>query len=203
MDLSEEPVQETVPTVPPSPPRGLRALLSSRRAGEIVLLVGVWVLFYFFVIRGMSFFLVPSRSMEPTLLIGDQLVTLTEKDYARGDVVVLHDPEEKGSHIVKRIVGLGGDHVGAGGGALFLNGGYVSEPYIAEPMKYAIEPEVVVPEGHIFFLGDNRNDSDDSHIKGATIPVGEVVGKVHLIYYPFSRAGWMRPHPIVPVKDET
>ncbi len=194
--------------VPPSPapvaePSHLRRLFFGRRAGELIVLVAVWVLFYLFVVRGMSFFLVPSRSMEPNLLVGDQLVTLSQRTYERGDIVVLHDPKEKGAHIVKRIVGLAGDHVGVGGGALFINGGYVSEPYIAEPMKYAIVPEVVVPEGHIFFLGDNRNDSDDSHIDGTTVPVSEIVGKVRCIYYPYSRTGWVRSHPVIPVRDET
>lgn len=203
MELSEEPLQESIPPAPSSPRRALHTFLFSHRVGQLFLLVGVWVLFYLFVIRGMSFYLVPSRSMEPILRVGDQLAALTEKDYVRGDIVVLHDPKEKGSHIVKRIVAVGGDRVTVGGGALFLNDDYVSEPYIAEPMKYAVVQEMVVPEGHFFFLGDNRNDSDDSHVDGTAIPSSEVAGKVYFIYYPFSRAGWVRSYPLAPVRDET
>lgn len=203
MEPTEEPLQESMPPAPSSPRRALHTFLFSHRVGQLVLLVSVWGLFYLFVFRGMSFYLVPSRSMEPTLRVGDQLVALTEKDYGRGDIVILHDPKERGSHIVKRIVAVDGDRVTVGGGALFLNDDYVSEPYIAEPMKYAIVSEVVVPDGHVFYLGDNRNDSDDSHVDGTTIPSSEVAGKVCFIYYPFSRAGWVRSYPLIPVRDET
>lgn len=180
---------------------GFLALMKSKRVGECSLLAVCLVLLYLFWIREMRFFLVPSASMEPTLLVGDQLVTLSGKEYRRGDIVVLEDPEEAGGQLVKRIAGLGGERVHVQGGALRINGEYVSEPYIAEPMRYEMEGEVTVPEGHFFVLGDNRNNSDDSHTRGATIPASDVIGKVRFIYYPYARFGPVRGYPAFPLAE--
>lgn len=152
--------------------------------------------FYFFVVRGAQFFLVPSRSMEPALAPGDRIVTLRQAAYRKGDIVVVPDPAERGSYLVKRIVGLGGDAIGVRNGALFLDGAYASEPYLPEPMLYALDPPALVPADHAYLLGDNRNNSDDSHDKGMTWPTGEVVGRVVWRYYPFARWGGIPAFPL-------
>jgi signal peptidase I len=173
--------------------RGLRLIFG--HAGGAAALIFLAILFlYLFGYRGMRFFLVPSGSMEPTLLREDYIVTLKEPVYQRGDVVVLHDPEGEGDYIVKRVVGLGGDVIRVFGGALYVNGEYVSEPYVLEPADYDLKP-VRVAEGHAFFLGDSRNNSDDSHLwKEQSQPLGAIVGKVRFIYFPYARFGPFREH---------
>lgn len=150
---------------------------------------------YFFGVRGLRFFLVPSTSMEPTLRPSDYLITMKENTYRRGDICVIKDPKESGSYVVKRIVGLPGDTIAIAGGALFLNGKYASEPYIKEPMEAALSP-VTVPEGQYFVLGDNRNDSEDSLSWRRGIPHEDIVGKVRWIYSPLSRFGPVQSYPL-------
>lgn len=158
-----------------------------RNVGYTILLIVCLVLLYLLVGRSMRFFLVPSSSMEPTLLPSDYLLTLSESQYQRGDIVVFDDPVEKGSHLVKRIVGLPGDVISIFDGALFLNGEYASEPYTKDTMEYVVE-DYTVPENKIFVLGDNRNDSDDSHMwPERSVDLAAVVGRVRLVYLPFDR----------------
>lgn len=156
------------------------------------------ILIYLFAVRGMRFFLVPSGSMEPTLVPGDYLVTLNVDQYNRGDIVVLRDPVEEGAYIVKRIVGLAGDTVAVEGGALVLNGKYASEPYVPEFMNRDLPP-VTVPEGGVFVMGDNRNHSEDSrewHDSHGSLPVSSIIGQVRLRYLPLDRASTIHGFPL-------
>jgi len=162
------------------------------RGGQVAILILALCGVYLFAYRGMRFFLVPSASMVPTLLETDQVVTLKEKAYSPGDVVVLRDPAEAGAYLVKRIVATGGDVVTVAGGALYVNGAYVSEPYVLEPPDYEFGPTRVA-EGEVFVLGDNRNDSEDSHLwEDPDRNVRDIVGKVRYIYFPYHRAGAFR-----------
>lgn len=162
----------------------------------IPLLLLLLPLAYLFVVRQMRFFEVPSRSMEPTLQVGDRLLTLHQREYRRGDIVVLWDAEAS-EYIVKRIVGLPGDTVHVEGGALWLNGRFASEPYLPEPMAFEFKAPVAVPEGQVFVMGDNRNWSQDSGTTGHTLPLSSIVGKVEALYFPFPRLGWCRSYPLV------
>jgi signal peptidase I len=149
--------------------------------------------------------------MEPTLYGGDYLLTLNAKEYRRGDVVVLEDPMSEGGNLVKRIIGVGGDTITIQAGALFINGKYASEPYIKAPMIYEVFPPVRVPEGRVFVLGDNRNDSEDSsywvNVKddpevppelqaNPTVSVDDIIGRVRYIYLPWSRRGPVTAFPL-------
>ena len=165
-----------------------KTVLGPKGAQVFIILISI-PLIYLFGLRGMRFFMVPSASMDPTLLRGDYIVTLSEGEYHRGDIVVLDDPEEEGSYIVKRIVGLGGDSVAVAGGSLFINELSIKEPYILEPPLYFMPP-VTVPPDSILVLGDNRNNSDDSHVwLEKAQPISKIVGRVRFIYYPYARAG--------------
>jgi signal peptidase I len=176
--------------------RFMKAVLG-RTGGEVLLLVLSLLGLYFFAYRRGQFFRVPSGSMEPTLRIGDQIVTMKESAYGRGDIVVLADPEDAKSYIVKRIAAVGGDTVFITGGALYVNGEYVSEPYAPDPANYLMKP-YTVPEGRVFLLGDNRNNSDDSHLwEDKARPLSDITGKVRFIYYPYDRAGVVRGYPPV------
>ena len=160
-----------------------------------ILLFFLLILVFFFWGRGMRFFLVPSKSMDPTLLSRDYLITLRDKEYHRGDIIVLKDPMEKGAYLVKRIVAMGGDAVAVQGGALLLNGVYASEPYIREPMAFELGT-ITVPSGEVFVMGDNRNHSDDSATWKKAVPADTIIGRVRYIYHPFNRMGPVESFPL-------
>ena len=174
-----------------------REISRGRYIYYLVILICASILLYLFVMRDMRFFLVPTPSMEPTFQPRDYIMTLNDNTYERGDLVVLEDPLEMDAYVVKRIVGVGGDTVSVTWGALFLNDSYVSEPYIREPfIEYHLAPHEV-PEGHVFVLGDNRNESDDSsNWPQHSVSEDSIVGKVRLIYLPFGRQQWVRGYPL-------
>ena len=160
---------------------------------------------YFYLFLGVRFFRVPSVSMVPTLEIADYLVTVPDTAYEPGDIVVLHDPDVDGQYLVKRIVAIENSVVRAQGGGLFVNGRYVSEPYLYEPMRYDMA-EYTVPPDSVFVLGDNRNQSEDSHNwdrdpdkpnapgKPRALPRDQVIGRVVAIYLPFDRIQRIRSY---------
>ncbi|HUW61703.1 MAG TPA: signal peptidase I [Candidatus Bathyarchaeia archaeon] len=167
----------------------VRTVFFGRESGYIAFILLSVPVIYLFGFRHMSFFRVPSASMEPTLMAGDHLITLTADQYQRGEVVVTEDPEEEGAFIVKRIVAVSGDTVAVEGGALYVNGHYVSEPYVKTPPQYLMPP-FKLPDGNVFLLGDNRNNSEDAHAwPDKAQPVDNIIGKVRFIYYPYERAG--------------
>lgn len=196
--------------MPPRPPSKTRRtcmrflrLVFGKKSGEVATLLLVVVLAYLFPYRGARFFRVPSASMEPTLLPMDNLITLKERSYTRGDIVVLKDPEERGAFVVKRVVAAAGDTVAVSGGALYVNGEYVSEPYIKDPAMYAMRPASVGP-GEVLLLGDNRNNSQDSHLWEPQCQTSKaIVGRVRFIYFPYPRFGTVKSHaPVsVPIKE--
>lgn len=126
---------------------------------------------------------VPTGSMIPTIQINDRLVV--EKLWWRtglkfGDIVVFNAPESEGAdkRFVKRLIGLPGDIIEIKDSALYRNNEIVSENYINEAMRYDYGP-IKVPEDHYFFLGDNRNNSNDSHQwPSPFIAYDELIGKV-------------------------
>ena len=189
---------ETKHTAEPQQPEGtgtwrkvVRAVLG-HKAGYVGIIVFSLAGIYLFGYRDMAFFLVPSSSMEPTLLRMDHLVTLDETIYHRGDIVVLYDPEEPGGYIVKRIVAVGGDTAAVFGKRLYLNSVRMAEPYIREPPEYTLPP-THVPAGHVLLLGDNRNNSEDGHLWPCkTVSTADLIGKVRFIYYPYHRMGRIR-----------
>jgi signal peptidase I len=182
--------------------------LVGKRAGYIAIALLAVACGYAFGVRGVRFFMVPSSSMEPTLLPNDMLVTVREPAYHRGDIVVLrHD----GEYLVKRITGLPGDAVGVLDGGLLINGKYASEPYLREPMRYNITEPIRVPAGRFVFMGDNRNISDDSSVNhGAPGGPGQydlgwmkdIVGRVVFLYYPYSRWGAVPSYPLANIAGE-
>lgn len=132
-------------------------------------------------------------SMRPTLDDGE-FVLVSKLSYRfgaaeRGDVVVFHYPLNPKQELIKRVIGLPGDHVAIKEGGVWVNGQKLNEPYIAAPPLYS--GEWFVPENNLFVLGDNRNDSSDSHSWGY-LPFENVVGKAVLIYWPPSVWGAIR-----------
>jgi signal peptidase I len=178
-----------------------RLTRAQHRAYISIILCSI-VLMYLGFGRGIRFFLVPSVSMEPTLRTSDYIVTLKDRQYRRGDIVVLTDPKDNDAYLVKRIVGVAGDTVEIDpGGALLINGKYASEPYIKEPMEFRF-PSMKVEAGHVFVMGDNRNDSEDSVTWEETVPVARLIGRVRFIYSPVGRMGPVRSYPLTNLAGE-
>lgn len=101
----------------------------------------------------------------------------------RGDVVVFEPPRRPGEDYVKRIIGLPGEKVQVTKGQVFINDQPLAEPFEPIPGSYSMQNPVIVPEGQIFVLGDNRNNSNDSHNWGS-LPVENIVGRAWLSYWP-------------------
>jgi signal peptidase I len=172
--------------------------------------------------------LIPSESMERTLLVGDFLL-FNKQVYApagplgkwimpyrpveRGDIVVFHHLRPK--LLVKRVVGVPGDHLRIQDGKVLINGAYLNEPYAVFepappndfrdnfPARIYTDPEVdpdwwrqmqslthdgelVVPAGEYFVLGDNRNHSDDSRYWGL-VPQQAIEARPLVIYFSVRR----------------
>jgi len=128
---------------------------------------------------------VDGSSMVPTLSNG-QFVMVNRLVYkfgdpAHGDVVVFHYPRDPEQEYIKRIIGLPGDTVTINNGHVYVNGQQLDEPYIAATTRTTGEWQV--PGDHIFVLGDNRNNSQDSRSFGF-VSMENVIGKAIFIYWP-------------------
>lgn len=124
-------------------------------------------------------------SMLPTLQDGE-FILVNRLAYRfgtpqRGDIIVFHYPPDPKQDLIKRVIGLPGDTVSIQNGVVRVNNELLNEPYVAQPPRYT--GNWVVPAGHLFVLGDNRNDSSDSHSWGM-LPFENIVGKAVLIYWP-------------------
>lgn len=105
----------------------------------------------------------------------------------RGDVIVFEPPNRPGEDYVKRIIGLPGETVEIRRGQVFINGEPLAEPFQPRTGSYTMPPRVV-PEGQVFVLGDNRNNSNDSHNWGP-LPIENIVGRAWLSYWPPDQWG--------------
>ncbi len=136
-------------------------------------------------------------SMQPSYYEGD-LIIVNKLIYhfnnpQRGDVIVLYAPgsdarplfdlffTQHTTQFIKRVIGLPGDRVEVMNQQVFVNGIAQNEPYIKEPPAYYF-PEKTIPAGEYFVLGDNRNNSNDSHT-GWLVPSQDIIGKVWFRYW--------------------
>ena len=124
-------------------------------------------------------------SMNPTLQNGEYILVnkLAYKtgQPTRGDIIVFRLPGDESQDLIKRVIGLPGDTIHVSDGIVTINGTKLNEPYIAQNPLYS--GEWIVPEGNLFVLGDNRNDSRDSHQWGM-LPFENIIGKSVVIYWP-------------------
>ena len=126
---------------------------------------------------------IPSSSMAPTLTAGDHiLVTHYRGDEpARGDVVVFQVIDGRGL-AVKRVVGVPGDLIQSKSGKVVIGGHTFSEPYLAAHAHSGHIAPQLIPAGHLFVMGDNRQDSFDSRHWGP-LPATRVVGRARMILW--------------------
>jgi signal peptidase I len=150
--------------------------------------------------------LVPTSSMEGTILVGDHIV-LNKSLYGpqipftsirlprlakirRGDIIAFHYPVDPTLNFLKRVAAVGGDVVEIRDGILYVNAVPVREPYVQHARKWWQRPDEnmnarMVPPGELFVLGDNRDNSDDSRYWG-TVPEQNVIGEPLLVYWSYD-----------------
>ena len=149
---------------------------------------------------------IPSGSMIPTLQIQDRILIekitprlnqRLNKNLKLNSIVIFKPPRflteggyTDGSALIKRVVGLPGDKIEVSGGKLYRNGEEIYEPWIKEPIQYEME-EINVPEHSLWVLGDNRNNSLDSHIWGP-LPEKNLIGTALARYWPLKEIGPIR-----------
>ncbi|OUC15672.1 MAG: signal peptidase I [Alkalinema sp. CACIAM 70d] len=145
---------------------------------------------------------IPSGSMLPTLQINDRLivdkVSYKFNSPQRGDIVVFNPTqalEQQNFHdaFIKRVIGLPGDKVEVKGGRVYINDQALRENYIQEDPQYELPP-TIVPEGQYLVLGDNRNNSYDSHYWGF-VPKEKIIGRAVVRFWPPNRVGEITPEP--------
>jgi signal peptidase I len=100
----------------------------------------------------------------------------------RGDVVVFEYPQDPSRDFIKRVVALPGEQVEIRQGRVYVDGIALEEPYLMDAPAYNLSP-IEVPESTVFVLGDNRNNSSDSHVWGV-LPVDNIIGEAWICYWP-------------------
>jgi signal peptidase I len=160
-----------------------------RVATRVLIPVAFAGLLWFLLTDVLRFGTVVSDSMSPTLEIGDYYILRLDtyangQEPRRGDVVVFYGPDSEA--YVKRVIGVENDLIGIAGGRVWLNQKWLVEPYLKEQPVTEIPLAVRIPEDHLFVLGDNRNQSEDSRDYGP-IPVEVVLGRVTDTVWPPSR----------------
>lgn len=139
--------------------------------------------------------IVPSESMVPTLQVNDRIFVSRDPLYypKTQDIVVFTVPPkaieileaEPGTLFVKRVVGLPGQQVEIHDGQVWINQVPLVESYVNAPPAYRWGP-AMVPSNTYFVLGDNRNESGDSHVWGF-LPKANIIGEAYKIYWPAAR----------------
>ena len=148
---------------------------------------------------------IPSSSMEPTLEIDDRLiiekVSYRFRSPKRGDVVVFSPTDKLKEQnykdaFIKRVIGIPGDEVEVKKGQVYINGKILTEKYIEEAPNYQYGP-ITVPKDQYLVLGDNRNNSYDSHYWGF-VPRDKLIGRATVRFWPLNRLGSLDQPPLYP-----
>jgi len=157
-------------------------------------LVGLAVFALFHITLGS--FKVYGSSMLPTIEEGEYIMVSKAAYFLnqphRGDIIVFDSPQDPRSDLIKRIIALPGDTVEIRDDKVLVNDTPLAEPYTLEPPHYIMPPEEI-PADHYFVLGDNRNNSSDSH-RGWTVPRQNIVGKAWITYWPPYQWGLIPSH---------
>ncbi len=191
--MTSDPTTESKTPITAEPPSKLKALWENLQILVVALILALLVRAYIAEPR-----FIPSDSMVPTLQVGDRLVVEKISYHLHppefGDIVVFDPPLQlqrqgykKDQAFIKRIIGQPGQTIEIKNGKVFVNDQALQEPYIAELPNYVMKP-AQVPEETFFVMGDNRNNSNDSHVWGF-LPKDNIIGRAWLRFYPFDRLG--------------
>jgi len=193
---------ESLPDLYKNPEETKKSRLRTFRDYALVLVIAIFVAV---AIRYLVFdmYEVPTGSMSPTIEIGDHVlaekITLHFSSVSKGDIVFFDDPEEEGRILVKRVIAISGQTVTLRDGMVFIEGQGLFEPYTHGESTYPLDVvdqtlnvdfPYTVPEGYIWVLGDNRENSLDSRIFGA-VPDNAILARALFIIWPFERFGFL------------
>jgi signal peptidase I len=211
---------------PPTEPK-----IKPDRAESVRAFVAEWAVTILLLVFGTSTllqaFVVPTGSMEETVLIGDHMIVdklafappgpvskylLPYTPIKRGDVIVFKYPPNPRETYIKRVIGIPGDRIKLENKELLLNGAKAAEPYVVHKTPYldsyrdnfptdpnlmlndqahrmlaehVKDGELVVPQGHYFAMGDNRDNSADSRYWGF-VPRENIIGKPVIIFWSYD-----------------
>lgn len=153
----------------------------------ISILIAVILAFFirYFIVE---LYAVEGPSMRPTLLNGERLIVnkyiYRFNQPERGEIIVFRYPSDPSRDFIKRVIAVPGDTIEIKDGRVFLNGQLTNEPYILEKTRGSY-PLATVPAGHVFVMGDNRNNSEDSRFKNVGFVSNELIkGKAVLVFWP-------------------
>jgi signal peptidase I len=182
---NQYPSEVTPAQVEPEPVQQKNAWKSA--LSEIIQTLVLALILYFAIDAVFARVRVVNISMQPTLVEGD-IILVNKLAYKigkmqTGDVVIFHNPSDLTEDYIKRLIGKPGDTVVASNGVVSVNGIPLDEPYIADQPYY--DGEWQVPLDAVFVLGDNRNQSSDSHVWGF-VPLNDLVGKALAVYWPLD-----------------
>ena len=187
--IPEQPLEQSE-----EPQKGL-----SENAKEWIKDILIAIVVAFLVLQFIKPTIVQEHSMENTLVANDYLFISKQSyrlfgDPQRGDIIVFHsslttsDGSEK--LLVKRIIAIPGDTISITGGVVYINGEPQDEPYTKDGYTNTEMDEVYVPEGKLFCMGDNRQNSRDSRDSAiGLVDEDDVLGKAVFRLFPFSRIG--------------
>jgi signal peptidase I len=164
-------------------------------------------------------FYIPSQSMEPTLLVGDRVLVnkfiYGFREPRRGEIIVFENPRldepdrnplsafwywiieglgvssDPEKDFIKRVIALPGETIEVNRGRVFVDGKRIEEPYVNEERDRSDYGPFTVPKGHLFVMGDNRANSQDSRSALGPIPRDKVVGKAFILIWPPSNFQWL------------
>ncbi|SDD47346.1 signal peptidase I [Sporomusa acidovorans] len=169
--------------------------MSTTKLGEeikdwvISILIAIILAFFirYFIVE---LYMVEGPSMRPTLVNGERLVVnkfiYRFKAPERGEVLVFRYPRDPSRDFIKRVIAIAGDTIEIKDSRVFLNGQLLNEPYILERTRGSY-PAVTVPEGHIYVMGDNRNNSEDSRFQDVGfVPLELIKGKAVTVFWPLD-----------------
>ena len=139
---------------------------------------------------------IPSESMHPTLQTGDRLIIEKVSRYfytsKAKDIVVFKPPIQlklqgykNNQAFIKRIIAISGETVAVKDGKVYVNDILLEEDYILQKPYYNLQP-ITVPKGYLFVMGDNRNNSNDSHVWGF-LSEKNIIGRAIFRFSPFKR----------------
>lgn len=175
------PPDSFLPNVPPGRPKpGWRGWVR-----EILEMVAISAIIIFVVREATGQFRVEGDSMQPSFH-SDQYVLVDRVSYwlsapARGDVIVFRYPYANDKDFIKRVIGLPGETVSVEGGIVSINGVPLEEPYILAGPGYSYM--TVLGDDQYFVLGDNRDNSNDSHTWGG-LEADYIIGRAVAVYWP-------------------
>ena len=190
-----------IPEPPPLPPEQLEPTKAPssflRSAGglarELIETLALTLVIFLLIRFAVQNFRIEGFSMEPNFHDG-QFLIVDKLSYMlhppeRGDVIVFIPPNNTSKDFIKRVIGLPGDQVEVVSGRVYVNGTPLDEPYPLAPATYSAAAVTVPPEDY-FVLGDNRNNSSDSHSWGP-VSVKSIIGKAWVSYWPPQVIGFI------------